>query len=84
MAEKAISTATVIGFLSKKSPVNWDPSGVSQDRLDHAPSQKYKQHVEENEEDDIGRRLEIEHVLKHKNEVVEADEHNDPDKVGID
>ena len=83
MAEETISAATVIGFLCEEPPVNWDPAGVSQNGFDHTPRQKYKQHVEDNEQDDVGGRLEVEHVLKDENEVVEGDEDNDSDEVGV-
>lgn len=46
VAEEAVPSPSVVSLLCEETPVNRHSSGITQDRLDHAPCQQEEQDVE--------------------------------------
>ena len=74
MTQQAVSSLAVFALLGEEPPVDGHSARVTQDRLAHADEQKEKENVEDDKEDNIGRRLPVDHKLEDEHEVVECDE----------
>lgn len=84
VAQQTVASFLVLAFLGEEAPVDGDSAGVAHDGLDHAPKQHGEEDVEDDEQDDVWGRFEPQQVLEHVHEVVEGDEHDDPDEVRVD
>ena len=83
MTQKTVSSLAVLTLLREKAPVNWHTSWVAAYRLRHTPYQQSEEDVEADQQPDVGRGSQGNHVLIDEDEVVEDDEAQNPHEMGI-
>lgn len=83
MTQETVSSLSVLTLLREKAPVNWYTSWVSAYCLSHTPYQQSEEDVEADQQPNVGRRSQENHVLIDEDDVVNDDEAQDPHEMGI-
>lgn len=83
MTEQAVPSLSILALLCEESPIDGYSSWISEDRFDHAPDKQTEDYMKDDERDDEERRVQHYHVLVDEYEVVECDEADHPNEMGI-
>lgn len=83
MAEQAVPSLSILAFLCKEPPIDGYSSRISKDRFDHAPDKQREDYMKDDELEYEERGMQHYHVLIDEYEVVECDEADHPNEMGI-